>query len=204
VVGIATAAASTTTNWLDPAVVGIVAISGLFGLLRGLLRSLAGIAGVVLGALFAGKLADKVDPALKQAGIQHPAINGRWAFLIAFVAIVVAVEFAANLLVWVERFMMLGWLDRVGGLAIGLARGVLLSMILLAGFAQFDSAQFNQQATQSQVAAWLWDNVPALATMLPPGMLDSTTRLIEDQSPFRGERLNLPAALSNLPKGLNL
>ena len=203
-VDIATAAASTTTNWLDPAVVGIIAISGLFGLLRGLLRSLAGIAGVVLGALFAGKLADKVDPALKQAGIQHPAINGRWAFLIAFVAIVVAVEFAANLLVWVERFLMLGWLDRVGGLAIGLARGVLLSMILLAGFAQFDSAQFNQQATQSQIATWLWDNVPALATMLPPGMLDSTTRLIEDKSPFRGEPLNLPAALSNLPKGLNL
>ena len=203
-VGIATTAASTTTNWLDPAVVGIIAISGLFGLFRGLLRSLAGIAGVVLGALFAGQLADKVDPALKQAGIQHPAINGRWAFLIAFVAIVIAVEFAANLLVWVQRFMMLGWLDRAGGLALGLARGVLLSMILLAGFAQFDSAQFNQQATQSQVATWLWENAPSLASMLPPGMLESTTRLIEDKSPFLGEPLNIPAALSSLPKGLNL
>ncbi len=198
-VEVAKSAASSTTNWLDPAIVGVIAVSGIFGLFRGLLRTIAGIAGVVLGALFAGQLAAKVDPVLKQAGIQHPAVNGRWAFLIAFIAIVVVVEIAANLLVWVERFLMLGWVDRVGGLVLGLARGVLLSMILLAAVAQFDSTEFNQQARQSQIAEWMWDNAPSLVNMLPAGMRESTIRLIKDNAPFLGEPISIPPAPTKLP-----
>ncbi len=188
----AAAAANSSSDWLDPAITGIIVVSGLFGLWRGLLRSIAGIAGIVLGALFAGQLAVQIDPALKQAGIQHPAINGRWAFLIAFVAIVIVVEIAANLLVWVERFLMLGWIDRVGGLALGLARGVLLSMILLAGLAQFNSTDFNKQVHQAQIAVWLWENVPQLTNMLPAGMRDSMIRLVKDNAPFLGEPFGTP------------
>ena len=190
------AVAATTTNWMDPAIVGVIAISGLFGLWRGLLRSIAGIAGIVLGALFAGQLAAQIDPVLKQAGIQHPAINGRWAFLIAFIAIVVVVEMAANVLVVLERFLMLGWFDRAGGLVLGLARGVLLSMILLAGVAQFDSPEFNSQVHQSQVAVWLWENVPSLTNMLPAGMRDSMIRLVQHNAPFLGEPLSTPVPSS--------
>jgi membrane protein required for colicin V production len=171
-------------EWLDPVLLGLIALSSILGLWRGLLRSAAGLAGLVLAALFAGRLAAYMDPALKQAGMAHPAINGRWAFLIAFVAIVLAVEMVANALVWVERIMLLGWVDRLGGIAFGAARGVLLGMILLAALAQFDSADFNKQVQQSQVAAWLWNNVPAATNMLPAGMRQSTIRLIHDRAPF--------------------
>jgi membrane protein required for colicin V production len=171
-------------EWLDPVLLGLIALSSILGLWRGLLRSAAGLAGLVLAALFAGRLAAYMDPALKQAGMAHPAINGRWAFLIAFIAIVLAVEMVANALVWVERIMLLGWVDRLGGIAFGAARGVLLGMILLAGLAQFDSANFNQQVQKSQVAAWLWNNVPSATNMLPAGMRQSTIRLIHDRAPF--------------------
>jgi membrane protein required for colicin V production len=187
----AIAAATTTTNWLDPAIIGIMAVSAFYGLWRGLLRSMAGLVGIVLAALFAGQLAAHIDPALKQANIQHPPLNANWAFVIAFVAIIVAVELAANVLVVVERFMLLGWVDRLGGAAFGLARGVLFCMILLAGLAQFNSKQFNDQIKNANTAVWLWKNVPALTNMLPPGMRDSTIRLVEKQAPFLAETLGI-------------
>jgi membrane protein required for colicin V production len=181
------AAAGTTTNWLDAIIIGILAFSTFIGVRRGLLRSVAAIVGLVLAALFAGKLAALIDPTLAQAHIQHPPINGATTFVIAFVAIVVAVEYVAGLLVWVQRLMLLGWVDRLGGALFGLARGVLLSMILLAGFAQFGSTNFNSTIRQASVAVWLWKNVPSVTSMLPPGMQQSTTRLVHDQAPFLGQ-----------------
>jgi membrane protein required for colicin V production len=181
------AAAGTTTNWLDAVIIGILAFSTFIGVRRGLLRSLAGIVGLILAALFAGKLAALIDPSLKQAHLKHPPVNGAVAFVIAFLAIVIAVEFGAGLLVWVQRLMLLGWVDRLGGAVFGLLRGVLLSMVLLAGFAQFGSKDFNGTIRQATVAVWLWDNVPSATNMLPPGMHQSTIRLIHNQAPFLGQ-----------------
>jgi membrane protein required for colicin V production len=182
------AAASTTTNWLDAVIIGILAFSTFIGVRRGLLRSVAGIVGLILAALFAGKLAALIDPSLQQAHIKHPPINGAVTFVIAFLAIVVAVEFGAGLLVWVQRLMLLGWVDRLGGGVFGLLRGVLLSMILLAGFAQFGSKDFNNTIRQATVAVWLWNNVPSVTNMLPPGMRQSTIRLVHNQAPFLGQQ----------------
>jgi membrane protein required for colicin V production len=181
------AAAGTTTNWLDAIIIGILAFSTFIGVRRGLLRSVAAIVGLVLAALFAGKLAALIDPTLAQAHIKHPPINGATTFVIAFVAIVVAVEYVAGILVWVQRLMFLGWVDRLGGAVFGLIRGVLLSMILLAGFAQFGSTDFNNTIRQATVAVWLWNNLPSVTNVLPPGMQQSTLRLIHDQAPFLGQ-----------------
>ncbi len=180
----AATAAGTTTNWLDPVIIGVIAISAFLGIWRGLIRSIAGFAGIILAALFAGKLAALVDPPHKHAGVKEPAVNGGWTFVVAFIAIVVAVEIGANILVWVQRLMLLGWVDRLGGLIFGGARGVLLSMILLAGFAQFGSKNFNSAIKQGTVAVWLWQNVPSATKMLPAGMRDSTIRLVHDKAPF--------------------
>jgi membrane protein required for colicin V production len=188
--------AGTTTNWLDPVIIGILALSSIYGVWRGLLRSIAGVAGLILAALFAGKLAALIDPTLKSAKIQHPPVNAGLAFVIAFLAIVLAVETAAGVLVWVQRFMMLGWVDRLGGAVFGLVRGVLLSMILLAGFAQFGSTDFNNTIRQATVSVWLWQNVPNAAKMLPPGMQQSTIRLVHDKAPFTAQKFpGLPSKL---------
>jgi membrane protein required for colicin V production len=191
VIATATTAAGTTTNWLDPTIVGIIAVSAFLGVWRGLIRSVAGFAGIILAALFAGKLAALVDPALKHAGVKQPPVNGGWTFVVAFIAIVVAVEIGANILVWVQRLMLLGWVDRLGGLIFGAARGVLLSMILLAGFAQFGSTDFNSAIKQGAVAVWLWQNVPSVTKMLPAGMRDSTIRLVHDKAPFLDQAMPL-------------
>jgi len=184
---VAGAATGTTTTWLDPLIFVIVAGSAAIGLFRGLIRSLAGFAGLLLGALFAGRLAAQIDPTLEQANIQHPPIGGAIAFALAFLAIYIAVEFAANLLRFLQRVLLLGWVDRIGGAVFGLLRGVVISMVLLAGMAMFGSSGFNGTMKQAQLAVFLWQNMPAMAGMLPKGMKDSTIRLVMDQAPFTRE-----------------
>lgn len=189
---VAAGTASTTTTWLDPVVIGLIALSTFYGFMRGLLRSVAGVVGLVLAAIFAGRLAAYVDPALNDAHIQHPSTNGAAAFVIAFIAIVVVVEVAANLLRFVEKIMLLGWVDRFGGALFGLFRGVLLSMILLAGFAVYGSKDFNATLKQTTVAVWLWQNAAANTGMLPAGMRQSIIRLVNNQAPFTSQVSHLP------------
>jgi membrane protein required for colicin V production len=192
VLATAEAATTTITTWLDPVIIGIMVASTILGAFRGLIRSAAGLIGLILAAVFAGRLAALIDPALDQAHIKHPSITGAAAFVIAFVAIVVGVEIAANMLRIVQRMLFLGWLDVVGGAIFGLARGVLVSMILLAGLALFGSNQFNSTLKQATVAVWLWQNMSGAVDMLPAGMRQSTTRLVHDQAPFLGESPPIP------------
>jgi membrane protein required for colicin V production len=183
---------STTTTWLDPVVIGLIGLSTFYGFMRGLLRSIAGVIGLILAAIFAGKLAAFVDPALNDAGIKHPSIGGSVAFVIAFIAIVVAVEVGANFLRIVQKVMLLGWVDRFGGALFGLFRGVLLSMILLAGFSLYGSKSFNKTLKQTTVAVWLWRHASADTGMLPAGMRHSMIRLVNNEAPFLGQGIPIP------------
>lgn len=167
-------AAGSNGSWLDPIIIAIILLSVALGILRGLIRSVAGLVGLMLAALFAGRVAALFDPALTEAKhlapIQPPPITGTIAFVLAFVLIVVAVEVAANMLRFVQKMLFLGWLDRVGGAVFGLVRGVILSMVLLAALAMFDSPAFQSSLRQAQVGVALWQNMSALTGMLPAGI----------------------------------
>ena len=177
-------AATTGTTWLDPALIVIIAGSTFLGLMRGLIRSVAGFVGLILAAVLAGRLAAYVQPTLDHAKIQHPPVNGAVAFIIAFVAIYVAVEIAARALKIVTSLFLLGWVDRLGGALFGFLRGVIISMVLVAGLTMLGSTQFNSTVKQAQTAVYLWQNYSGLASMLPQGMQNSVIRLVNDQRPF--------------------
>jgi membrane protein required for colicin V production len=183
--------AATTGNsstWLEPAIVAIVVASTLIGAWRGLIRTVAGLVGLVLAAFFAGRLAIWVDPVLSEAHLPpHPPVNGAAAFIIAFLVIYAAVEFAAGMLRWLARLFFLGWLDRVGGAVLGFIRGVILAMVLVVGLELFGAASFNATLQDSTVAVWLWQNTPALASMVPPGAVKSIESLVNGHSAFAKE-----------------
>lgn len=175
---------SRNPNWLDAVLVGLIALSSVYGLFRGLIRSVAGAAGLIAAAVFAGRFASLIDPSLDHAHIQHPPVSGGVAFVIAFIAIVIVVEAAANLLRFLERLLLLGWIDVLGGALFGAVRGVLLGMIVLAGVAMLGSASLNRTVKQAQVAVFFWQNMNGAASMLPAGMRESTIRLVHDKAPF--------------------
>lgn len=117
-------------NWVDLAVLGVVAVSGLIGLLRGAVREVLGVGAWVLAALIASPFGvfPSVQP-IARSYITESAIADAVAFGLVFI---VVLGLLLLLIGWVSRRVqgsVLGGLDRTLGLLFGLVRGG----VLLAG-----------------------------------------------------------------------
>ena len=120
-------------NWIDWAIVGLLAASVLFGVLRGLVRevlALAGwIAGILLALRFAGPLGAGIPldlPAAVKAALAGAAI---------LIGVVIAAALASWLIGKLLAAVKLSGLDRMLGALFGLLRGALivLGVVLFAG-----------------------------------------------------------------------
>lgn len=116
---------------LDAGLALVLVLFFVRGLLRGMIRELAGLVGVVLGIFCAGKFYQALTPHIKTF-ISSTDWSGIVAWISIFAAVLVLVTIVAVLL---RKFMNLtftAWLDHVLGAATGAAKGVLLCAIGLA------------------------------------------------------------------------
>jgi len=115
---------------LDLAVLAILGLSMLLAFLRGVVREVIALASWVAGGVLAlameGRLA-AVLPGLEAS----PAARHVIAFALIFVGVLVAGALVAFLLSKLLRATGLGFVDRFLGAAFGLARGVLVTLILV-------------------------------------------------------------------------
>ena len=112
-------------NPLDWAIVVIVAFSALTAFMRGLIRSLISIAGVVLGLMLGAWYAPTLAQTLVR-WIPQPAFAEIAAFLLVLVACYAAAVVTGRLLRGACEAIGLGFADRLGGAAFGILRAVLL------------------------------------------------------------------------------
>jgi len=123
-------------NPIDLAILAVVGISALLGLARGAVREIFGLAALVLGFVVA--LAQYSEGArLLAPWIADPLLAQAAAFFGIFVAAWIALALAGALLRHFMRLLALSWLDRLGGLAFGLARGLVLVALLAWSFMAF-------------------------------------------------------------------
>ena len=118
----------------DFVVLGVVVLSTLFGFARGFMRVVVSLAAWVVALVLAIQLATPLGAMLPEFGASPTA-----RYVAAFVLIVIAVLLAGALLGWLlyrlVRAIGLGFLDRLLGGVVGVARGVLIAVIgvLVAG-----------------------------------------------------------------------
>ena len=116
-------------TWVDVAVLGVLAVSGLLAVLRGFVREVLGIAAWI-GALALATWAEPVARAKvlqwlpHQPGLAQPLAFGG-VFLVALIVLLL-VSHAISKLV---RQSALGGLDRILGLVFGIARGAALVVL---------------------------------------------------------------------------
>lgn len=117
-------------NLLDAGLALVLVLFFVRGMLRGMVRELAGLVGIILGILCAGRFYPVLAPYVKTF-INDPL----WVTVLSYVGILAAVMIAVSLAaLLVRKFMSLtftAWIDHVLGAVLGAALGLLLCSLAL-------------------------------------------------------------------------
>jgi membrane protein required for colicin V production len=157
-------------TWLDYAVLGVLALSTVWGVWRGLVREVISLAGWVLAFVAANLLAEPLAQALPQS-ISNPDLRVIVAFAAIFVVTLTLVTLAAVLLSKALKATGLAGLDRTLGGLFGVARGLLIAIAfaLVAGLTSFPQHPIWKQSWSGPV---LGRTALQLKPWLPPAFAD--------------------------------
>jgi membrane protein required for colicin V production len=114
----------------DYAVFSIIGVSVIFSIVRGLVRELLALAGWIVAFVVANVFSGSVANWLP-AGISDPSLRVLVAFVVLFIGVLIATSLFALALRGLVRRVGLGAEDRLLGAFFGLARGMLIVMILV-------------------------------------------------------------------------
>ena len=151
-------------SWLDLVIVVALAVGAFLGLRMGIIKAVLSLAGVVVGVVLAGQyytaLAD-VLPFFSETSSAAKIV----AFAIILIGVVVIAVVLARLLKWAASVMMLGWVNHLGGAALGLVLGAIFCGALLAIWVKWLGAV--DTITESLIAPVLLDKFPMVLALLP-------------------------------------
>jgi membrane protein required for colicin V production len=154
--------------WVDIALLSLLAVSVLLGVWRGLLFELLSILGWFVAYFAAPWVAPALLPLLPAHKLD-PNLLAALALVLGFLLVLVLWGLAAKLLRALLHATPLSVLDRLGGAAFGVLRGVLLGLVtvVLVGM----TPAVRSEAWQgSQLAPWLQAGVQGLKPLLPAAL----------------------------------
>jgi membrane protein required for colicin V production len=117
-------------NWLDFAMIGVMGLSGLVGLVRGLVREVLSLVSWGL-AIWVGITFSSQTAVFLEQTIPSPAARTAAAFGILFLLTLMLAGMVGFLLTRMLETTGLSGIDRVAGLLFGVARGVLIIAVLV-------------------------------------------------------------------------
>jgi membrane protein required for colicin V production len=152
-------------NWLDIAIVLIVAFFVTTAFSAGLIRELVTLVSVVVGVVVAGLFYNDLARDVL-VFIDNKDTADIVAFLVLLGAIYLAGQLIAIMLKQVAAVLLLGWADRIGGAVFGLLKGLVVVEALLIAFVTFNVG-LNNTIENSVLASAFLDAAPVLLTILP-------------------------------------
>jgi membrane protein required for colicin V production len=153
-------------NGLDWILVAILLLSTLRAWLRGLLRALFGLLGFVGGFVLASYYHEAAGDWIFQRQWLSSLPTARIvAFLVIVVAVVIAFELAGHAVRKVAHAVGLGTFDRLLGACFGLARGLLLGVVVIVGTIAF--APQSSWMTGSKLAPYFLGAAHAVSFGVP-------------------------------------
>jgi membrane protein required for colicin V production len=151
-------------NWVDLILLAVLGLFGLRGFFRGLFRESLSVAGLVVGFMLAVKFGEPMAAYATQYWKLSPLVLKG----IAFVVIFFLVYFCFNLVGWLlhrsEKMLFLKTLNRVGGVAIGVGKGAVLTALLI--FFVSSSSLLSRPTRDSLNSAYLVSPLSQLAESL--------------------------------------
>ncbi len=153
-------------NWLDLIFVVILLWAVRSSWETGLIREGFTLAGLAVGILATGQLYRPVARML--FGPAPSNMANAVTFLAVMLAIWFSVSYLGRLIQETVHWIMLGWLDRLGGLVFGVLKGLIVIEIFLIVFARFPVLNTEELIQGSIIASWVHRYAPVIMTLLPP------------------------------------
>jgi membrane protein required for colicin V production len=169
-------------NWVDWVILATLAVSVLAGLMKGAVRSVFSIIGLVAGFVVASRESGAMGVVL--SGWMPEAIAGPLGFVLVFLGIALAFALAGWLLRNLLKTLLLGWFDRLLGVLLGVLRaGAIVGVCALA----IEGAGSFPAARESVTFPWALETGRLLLALIPQETL---------------ERLDWDDLQSRIPRGV--
>lgn len=140
-------------NLLDIIVLAVLVFFALKGLARGLVNEVSSLSGLVLGGYFAYKLYPSLAVPLQKVLHTPLYVSMFLAFFLILITIGIIAHIAGNVITTALKLVMLGSINRLGGIGIGLVEGVLLlSLFFSALTADFMPESIRHKVRSSESA----------------------------------------------------
>jgi membrane protein required for colicin V production len=152
-------------GWVDIVLLTVLALSVIFGLLRGFVFELLSLLGWVVAYFAAQWFGPELAPHLP-VGSPDSAMNLGAAFALTFIATLIVWSLAASLVRMLIKATPLSVPDRVLGAGFGALRGVVL-LLALASLVAMTPAVRSPAWQASQGAGWLHAVLDELKPVLP-------------------------------------
>ena len=180
----------TSIDWIAA---GVIAITALIGLKRGLIGGLLGLAGIVVGAYLGAKLAPEFLSGRESPYTPLVALAGAAVLVFLFQSIASMAGSAIRTSLFV--LPPLRWLDSLGGLVLGAVAGVAIVWVLGAVALHLPGQrELRQEVQRSRILGEINERVP------PSRLLDAIAR-VDPFLTIRGPQANVappdPALLAS-------
>jgi membrane protein required for colicin V production len=153
-------------NLLDMIIICTMIFFIVKGILRGFLREVASLAGVILGILLANHFQPRMTEVLK-AYVPASGFLPIISFALLFGAVLVICNFAGYGLSLLFQKAFLGWVDRTLGSGFAVVKGVIITYLVIVILTFFLPAQ-TPLIAQSKTAPWIISSYQALTHLIAP------------------------------------
>lgn len=154
-------------NYLDIIIGIILILFAIVGLRNGIIREAFSLAAFIGGIYGAMRLSDMVGHWLGKIINVSPEWMSVISFIIVFVALALLINWLGNWLAQVVESINLGFIDKIGGIVCGIAKGFLLVGVLILLLDFFGIKDVLNEETRKgsklykyseDVATWIYDN----------------------------------------------
>ena len=161
-------------NWLDIVIIILLVGSVIMGLRAGFIKVLFVLAGVIIGVVLAGQYSGSL--AAKLSFISDIGIAGIIAFLIILIGTLIVALVLAFIVERLAHWVLLGWLDNLGGAVLGLLLGAIFIGAVLAMWLVWEGS--TDAISGSVLARFLIDKFGIVLGLLPYAWRDAISPII--------------------------
>jgi len=182
-------------TWVDFAVLGVIAVSGILALSRGLVSEVLGLGAWVAAAAVAFYGYPMLEPHMAEWTGFSPDISQILSVAAIFLVTLMIFALVTGRIGAVVRDSALGGLDRTLGLVFGLARGAVLVVAVYIGAGMLTSAeQWPDPVKDARSLPFIADGASWLVSLLPPALRPPVTPPPMRATPTAAELMRAPAA----------